>query len=393
MKDLIRVVLVAPDEKSRDALQRPLRGLSSVWLSEVVSSYEEAAARAKEIIAQLTIVTLDHDSAGGIELVARLTQANPEAAVLPAASAADSALILKAIRAGAREFLLLPAEPADLLDTITRLVRGRSESQTTEGAGPRIITVTGAGGGVGCTTLAVNLATTLATRKEQETILIDLDLIFGSVDAFLDITPDHTLSHVIQNFERLDLTLLKRSVIRHSSGLYVLPHPASMEEVAAIDPEKLRRLFGLLRAAFSTVVIDTSKGLQSFDVTAFEMSDVILIVLQLDLICLRNTARLIKLFGEHEGMAERVKLVANRSGSFENEISLKKAEATLKMPVSWQIANAGKLFQEARIKGSPLDEVARGSRPHQSILEIARALRPAEDAASKRKRGLFAAFF
>jgi pilus assembly protein CpaE len=167
-----------------------------------------------------------------------------------------------------------------------------------------------------------------------------------------------------------------------------------MEEVAAIDPEKLRRLFGLLRAAFSTVVIDTSKGLQSFDFIAFEMSDVILIVVQLDLICLRNTARLIKLLGEYEGMAERIKLVANRSGSFENEISLKKAEATLKMPISWQIPNAGKLFQEARIKGTPLDEVGKGSRPHQAILEIARALRPppAENG-TKRKRGLFAAFF
>jgi pilus assembly protein CpaE len=215
MKDLARVVLVDPNEKSRDALQRLLRGISAVWLSEVVSSYEEATARAKEITAQLTIVTLDHDPNQGIDLVGKLTQANPESVVVPAGSTADSALILRAIRAGAREFLPLPSEPADVLETITRLVRGRNESQTAEATGARIVSVTGAGGGIGCTTLAVNLATTLAARKDQETILLDLDLIFGSVDAFLDITPDHTLTHVIQNFQRLDLTLLKRSVIRH----------------------------------------------------------------------------------------------------------------------------------------------------------------------------------
>ena len=136
---------------------------------------------------------------------------------------------------------------------------GTSRSSTGRKA-PGSSRVTGAAGGVGCTTLAVNLAATLAATKEQETILLDLDLLFGSVDACLDIAPDHTLSHVLQNFERLDLTLLKRSITRHASGLYVLPHPESMQDVAAIDPETLRRFFGLLRAAFDTVVDRYQQG-------------------------------------------------------------------------------------------------------------------------------------
>ena len=187
--------------------------------------------------------------------------------------------------------------------------RGRSESQKSTERGPRIITVTGATGGIGCTTLAVNLATTFAAAKEHETILLDLDLIFGAVDAYLDIAPDHTLTHVVQNFERLDLTLLKRSITRHESGLYVLPHPAVMQEAATIDPDTLRKLFGLLEGRVQHVVVDTSKGLQSSDFTAFEMSDVILVVMQLDPTCLRNTARLINLFRECDGLADRVKLV------------------------------------------------------------------------------------
>jgi pilus assembly protein CpaE len=394
MKDVTRVVLVDPLEESRTSLQRLLGGVTTVWLSEVLMSYQEAAARAGDLAAQLTIVVLDHDSNQAVDLIQKLVAGQPDAIVLPASRSADSGLILKAIRAGAREFLTLPAEPAEVLDTIARLLRGRNESLATTAQGPRIVSVTGAAGGVGCTALAVNLATTLAAAKEQETILLDLDLLFGSVDAYLDIAPDHTLSHVVQNFERLDLTLLKRSIARHCSGLYVLPHPVSMEEAAAIDPETLRRFFGLLRAAFGTVIIDTSKGLQLSDFAAFEISHVILVVLQLDLVCLRNTARLIGLFQQYEGYAERIKLVVNRSGSFDSEISQKKAEETLKMPISWQIPNAGKLFQEARIKGLPLGDVAKGSRPHQVFLEIARSLRPASaDEASKPRKGLFAAFF
>jgi pilus assembly protein CpaE len=86
--------------------------------------------------------------------------------------------------------------------------------------------------------------------------------------------------------------------------------------------------------------------------------------------------------------------VVNRSGSFDSEISLKRAEETLRLPISWQIPNGAKAFQAARIKGVPLAEVAKGCRPHHVFLEIARSLRPAgTDPSAKPRRGLFAAFF
>jgi pilus assembly protein CpaE len=394
MMDLIRVVLVDPGEESRNELQRLLRGIDSLWLAEVVTSLQDAVTRAAEIVAHVTIVVLDHDPGQAIELIQKLSQSNPRTVALPAGRSGDSALILKAIRAGAREFLPLPAEGGELLDTVSRLLRGHDESLHAQAQSPRIITVNGAAGGVGCTTLAVNLACSLVSPRDQETILLDLDLMFGGVDAYLDITPDHTLTHVIQSFSRLDLTLLKRSTTRHSSGLYVLPHPTAIQEAAAIDPETLRRLFGLLRAAFSTVVIDTSKGLQSSDFSAFELSDVIIVVVQLDLLCLRNTAKLLGLFREYEGLIDRVKLAVNRSDSWECQINPKKAEEILKMPISWSIPNSAKAFQEARLKGVPLCEVAKGSRAHQVFLEMARSLQPlAATDSPKPRRKRFAAFF
>jgi pilus assembly protein CpaE len=393
MKDLIRAVLVDPNEESRNGLQRLLGGMSEIWLAEVFNLYQDTARRVCEISPELTIVTIDQDAGEAIELIAAVTASDPRAVVLPASKSNESALILRSIRAGAREFLTLPTEPAQLLECITRLLHGRGGAPGSKGRGPRIVTVTGATGGVGATTLAVNLATILAATKEYETILLDLDLIFGTVDACLDVTPNHTLSNVLQNFERLDLTLLKRSIIQHSSGLYVLPHPVAMQDVAAIEPTTLVRLLGVLRAAFRAVVIDSSKGLQSTDVTAFEMSDVILVVLQLDLLCLRNTARLLSLFRQFEGLIDRVKLVENRAGSSDAEISLKKAEEILKMPISWRIPEAFRAFQEARIKGMALSEVAKGSRSHQVLLEIIRGLWPALEDESKPRRGLFAAFF
>jgi pilus assembly protein CpaE len=394
MRDVIRVVLVDPCEQSRTALHKLLGTIGSLWIAEVFPSYQGVASRIAEIAPDLCLVALDADPNQAVDLIASLHQAKPDAILLPASATCDSSLILKAIRAGAREFLTLPTEASELHEIVTRLFSSRDDGQVAAVRGPQIITVTGAAGGVGCTSLAVNLATSLAASREHETILLDFDLMFGSVDACLDIIPDNTIYNAVQNFDRLDLTLLKRSLTRHGSGLYLLPHPVALEDAAKVDPETLKRLLGLLKAAFPMLVIDTSKGLQSSDFVAFELANVILMVVVLDLTCLRNTSRLLNLFKQFDGMAERVKLVVNRAGAVESEISLKKAEETLRMPISWQIPVATKPFQNARIRGVPLADVAAGSRPHQAILEIAKALRPAPSGdPNKTRKRLFAAFF
>ncbi len=219
-------------------------------------------------------------------------------------------------------------------------------------------------------------------------------MLFGSVDALLDIIPNHTLAELVQNFQRLDPTLLKRSIARHVSGLYVLPHPQELEEASRIDPELFSRLLGMVKASFKAVVIDASKALQACDLVAYEMSDVILVVTQLDLLGIRNTARLLALFRQTERLTDRVKLIVNRAGALDTEVSLKKAEETLKTRISWEIPNMSKAFQQARVKGVPLGEIAPGSRAHRAFLEVARSLCPEalEDPIVPRK-SRFAALF
>jgi len=399
MKDAIHAILVDPIENSRAALKELIGGLPAVRLGLVCESYQGAARQVAEASPDLAIVVIDEDPVQAVSLIQTLVQNCPGVAVLPASRVRDSSIILRVVRAGAREFLTLPAKPEELLDTVSRLVSRHDGAAAASPNGSKdkatqVIAVTGAAGGIGCTTVAVNLATTLAKTSGREVVLADFDLMLGSLDACLDIIPDQTLQGIVQNIDRLDQTLLKRSMSRHASGLYVLPHPVAMEDAAKIDPESLRRVLDLLKSAFPIVVIDTSKGLQSSDFVAFEAADIILIVLQLDLTCLRNTTRLLQLFRQFDGFMDRVRLVVNRDGSHETEISLKKAEETLKMPVSWHVPNATKAVHAARAKGVPIDAVAAGSRLHQSILEIARGLNPSMEAVVvKPRRGLFAAFF
>jgi pilus assembly protein CpaE len=394
MTDVIRVVLIDPGESSRMSLQRLVQGVPTLWTAEVLAVCQGMAGRIAEINPDLCVIGLDADPGRALELITQIHATAPDVVVLPASATADSALILKAIRAGAREFLTLPSEPTELQEIVTRLCTTREGRKSIAIRGPQLVAVTGAAGGVGCTSIAVNLAASLALRKSQECLLLDFDLMFGAIDVCLDIIPDNTLSTILQSFDRLDQTLLKRSLTQHRSGLYVLPHPVAMEDAAKIDPESLRRLLGLLKSAFPALVIDTSKGLQSSDFVAFEMADVILIVVTLDLTCLRNTARLLNLFRQFDGMIDRVRIVVNRVGSPENEISLSKAEETLKTPIFRQIPYAAKPFQASRIKGAPLGEAAPGTRVHQDFLEMAGSLWPESPSEiQKPRKGLFAAFF
>jgi pilus assembly protein CpaE len=397
MKGMIRVVLVDPHDESRRTLQGLLGGIGSVWLAEVCSSYGVALTSVAENAPDLTLVVLDPDPEPALALIQGIVRANPAAVVLPASRTRDGDLILKAVRAGAREFLTLPVELEELLGAIGRLVRPASDAGPVAGRlGAQVITVVGASGGIGCTTLAVNLATAMAKDPDHSVVLADFDLLMGTVDACLDIIPDRTLLDVAQSVDRLDLTLLKRSLTRHASGLYVLPRPVALEDAARVEPEALRRVVGLLKAAFSTVVIDASKGLQASDLVALELSDAILMVVQLDLACLRNTARLLQLFRQYEGVAERTKVIVNRTGARYYEISLKKAEETLNMPVAYEIPNAAREFVAARARGVPLDVQAPGCQAVRRLEQIALEFAPrapGSEAKPRSRLGRFAASF
>ncbi|CAN5910122.1 AAA family ATPase [soil metagenome] len=394
MKGITHLILVDPDESSRFENQRVISGVGSLWIAEVCRSYAEAPRAVSESAAELVLVVLDSGLEAALEAIRGILRTCPKAVVVPASRSRDGDTILKALRAGAREFLPLPLEPDELVGVAERLV-ARDEHVSTNGViEAQVIAVTGAAGGVGCTTIAVNLASALAKVPGSSVALVDFDLLLGTVDTSLDIIAEHNLLDVASEVDRLDLMLLKRALTRHASGIHVLPGPPMMEDAARIDPEALRRVLNLLRQAFSVVVIDTSKGFQATDFVAFEQADTILLVVELELGCLRNSSRLIQSFRQFDGLADKVRIVVNRVGSTTEEISLKKAEETLGTRVSWQIPNASHHISLSRAKGVPLDSAAPGCRAHRAMLDIAHNFTPpGVEAEAKPARRRFSALF
>ncbi|HEV2972140.1 MAG TPA: response regulator [Pirellulales bacterium] len=374
MSNVLRLAIVDPSDSARDSLKTILLGLEMVWLEAECSRYEFFSDVVAQTHPDIGIVALDKDPEKALQLVEQLGQTSPNCSVLVISGSSDGNLILRVMRAGAKEFLPKPVRIEDLVGALERIRERRFGRGETKSRGSSVIAIAGATGGVGTTSLAVNLGCVLAKDPKNSVVLIDLDLSLGDADVFLDTIPDYTLVDVAQNVTRLDFSLLKRSLTKHSSGLFLLPRPVQLEDAKLVTPEDLQRVIGLLKATFSHLIVDLSKSYSPLDMVALEMANHVLLITQLDLPCLRNVVRLMMSLGEMEGMKDKIKIVVNRAGLDAGQISLKKAQETIGRDIFWQLPNEYRTMVEVRNNGVPLIEQAPKAPITQSILQLAEAL-------------------
>ena len=370
MGNLLRLTIVDPTDESREHLKGMLLGMDRVWLDAECSRYEFFADVVAQTNPDIAVVSIDHDADKALALIRGLHADCPDCSILVVSSSTDGQLILQVMRAGAKEFLTQPVRVDDLISAIERIGAHRFGSGDGQSRTSMSVAIAGSTGGVGTTNLAVNIGCSLAATPANSVALIDLDLSLGDADVFLDTIPDYTLVDVAQNISRLDFTLLKRSLTKHSSGLYLLPRPVQLQDTALITPDDMHRVIGLLKATFSHLIFDLSKSFTAVDMVALEAADHILLVMQLDLPCLRNVVRLLMSLDEIETIKDKIKIVVNRVGLEHGQISMKKAQETIGREIFWQIPNDYKVMNEVRNNGVPLLEQAPKSVIAQSLVGL-----------------------
>ena len=396
MKSVVRLAIVDPNDASRAALKQLLLGIDMVWLEADCSRYEFFGDVLSQTQPDIALVSLDSDAQKGLALVARIRNDLPSCSVLCVSSSQEGSLILQAMRNGAKEFLSYPPRLEDFLAALDRI---QAQNGTKEGDGKvrtsRVITVCGAGGGVGCTSLAINLGCLLAQNERNSVAILDLDLTLGDADVWLDIIPDYTIQDVAENITRLDYSLLKRSLTKHACGAFLLPRPVQIDTRSPVTPDELRRVVALLKATFTHLVIDVSKSYGPLDIAALESADTVLLVTQLDLPCLRNVVRLMQLFDQHDGVAEKIRVVVNRLGLEEAQISLNKALETIGREIFWEVPNDYPTMVESRNNGVPLMTQAPKAKLTKAIEGLARKIDESvgldgqEEESPKKGKGLF----
>src|SRR3954466_14337303 len=370
MSNVLRIAIVDPNDNSRTQLKNMLLGMDIVWLEAECSRYEFFADVIGQTKPDIGVVAIDSNPEKGLNLLEQVRDITPDCALLVISSSSDGQLILRAMRGGAKEFLTQPVKAEDMIAALDRISAAKFGTGDGRGRTCHVMAVCGATGGVGSTSVAVNLGCILSREEKNSVVLVDLDMALGDADVFLDSIPDYTLVDVAQNISRLDFTLLKRSLTKHSSGLYLLPRPVQLQDTAQVTPDDLTRVLGLLKASFTHMIIDLSKSYTALDQVALKSAKDILLVTQLDLPCLRNVVRLMLSFGEVEGLKDKVKIVVNRVGLESGAISLKKSQETMGREIFWQLPNDYKTMVEVRNNGVPLIEQA----PKAGITQSLRAL-------------------
>ena len=357
MSKVLRLALVDPDDTSRETIKNMLLGMDTIWLEAECSRYEFFADVIDQTNSDIGVIVMDKEIDKALRLVEELGRKSPECSVLIVSTTSEGDTILRAMRGGAVEFLTQPVQIQDVVNALHRVSEQKFGRGQNGAGGCTSIAVAGAMGGVGTTSTAVNLGCALAEDPNNSVVLIDLDMSLGDADVFLDTIPEYTLVDVVQNISRLDFALLKKSLTKHSSGLYLLPRPVQLQDTELVTVDGLQKVIGLLKATFSHLIFDLSKGFNGTDMAAIKAANHVLLVTQLDLPCLRNVVRLMTSFGVEEGIKDKLKVVVNRVG-LDNHISLKKAQETVGCDVFWQLPNDYRLMVDVRNNGVPLVDQA-----------------------------------
>jgi pilus assembly protein CpaE len=381
-----RVAIVDPTESTRESLRTLLLGVDFVWLEAECARYEYFLEVIQQSTPDLAIVALDADKNRALQMIAQLSVEYPKLPILTISH--DHQALLQSLQRGAKYFLTHPVGLEDMLAALRRalgessgsseLQMGGSTTMRATGASS-LIAVLGSRGGVGTTTLAVNLAATLAADPSHNAALIDLDLALGDADIALEVSgfENISISDLARNIERLDMSFLKRAMAKHEpTGLAILRHPLEIAEGGIVHEQHVERILNLLKINYTHLVLDLSKSLLPTDLMGLRMADMILLVAQLELASLRNVVRLVHCLSGEENLSEKIRIVINRQGSdsVEEGISLKKAEEVIGKPIFWQVPNDTKSVIAARVAGHPLIKHAPKSRVQQSIHGLTQAL-------------------
>ncbi len=354
------------------------------WLSaeptmEVVGSVndsDEAVSLSRRHKPGVVLMDMDMPGRGGIDATEMITTLLPSTGVIMISQDGAPDSLRKAMIAGARQFVLKSTTKQELLrtirevhqSTVARRVLGgpdlvvatppqfNSAGAAREG-GPvdgQIIAVFSPKGGVGVTTVAVNVAVALRKDHRQRVCLVDGSLPFGDIAVFLDLAPSHSVMDLVVNPEQIDDEYVKAALTAHNkSGLKVLLAPPRPEMAEMVTADQLRRTLTLMRTTFDYTIVDTWSCLDERVLTMLEVADRILLCFTLDLPAIKSAKVFLEVSELLRFPPEKIIPVLIKSTGTQG-IEVRDVEATLGRPVSTQIGFDSRSTSRSINEGEPV---------------------------------------
>ncbi len=359
----LSVVLIAPDSVKRQVLARELAG--KVKLERQCSDYPDSREleELRNLDCDVFIVDIGADIKQALGLIEILAASGEGATVMACSASAEPELLLRAMHAGAREFLVEPVQPTVLAEALARALLRREKSRTKKTAA-KILLFAGAKGGAGTTMIATNFAVALTQEDSGKVVVVDLDVQLGEVALTLGLTPRFSILDAIQNIDRLDSDFVHSLLGHHNSGLSVLASPEQFVSFTKLSGG-LERLVEILREDFAFVIVDAGPMVDNVENVLLDNADTLYLVTEQSIPSLRNARRMLTFLAGRERVPH-LQVILNRFNSREEEIDESSAAKALGRPVDWKIPSDFSAVRTAEntgipavLKDSPISRVVR----------------------------------
>jgi pilus assembly protein CpaE len=291
--------------------------------------------------------------------IRELLSTSPNLEIFLTASRTDPQLLLEAFRVGVKEFLPQPLTRQDVDPALARFEeRFKGRIIEADDQAGKVICVIGARGGLGTSTVATNLATAVQQARQRESVaLVDLDLHGGDLGLFLDLHPSQGVHHLSKDVSRLDETIIRSSLVKHSSGVHFLASGHEGFHEMDLTAGSTMRVIGLLRSMHRQVVVDCGHVVEPAVKEALDCSDQIILVTTLSLPTIRRTKRLLTALGAARFRMDKVRLIVNRYTNDQKEL-LAETEKLLELRVAGLVPDDYRTASEALNQGKPFTIMA-----------------------------------
>jgi pilus assembly protein CpaE len=348
---VLSVAVIGPEERRRHAVAKALSGAQASVTREFPAYPDlDAVPRLLEGDYDVILVELDSNAEHALDLVENIC-ANSSITVMVYSAKADSEMLVRCMRAGAREFLSEPIAVNTIEEAMVRASVRRPTTRPARKTEGKLLVFVSAKGGSGVTTIANNFAVSLARESGGSAVFIDLNLPLGDAALDLGINAQYSTADVLQHIDRLDFTFLSKLLTKHSSGLFVLAAPDRYTQVE-VSNEAVHKLLFVARQNFDYVVVDAGSRFGSVGETLIDDSSTVYLVVQVGISELRNANRLIA--NSLKVCQDKLEIVLNRYTSRTLGIDEASIAKALTVPVRWKIPNDYPAVRSAQSLAIPI---------------------------------------
>lgn len=327
--------------------------------------------------ADLLIFELGEEAEKDFLLIRSLLNTGEVGDVFLTATTDNSEILRQAMKTGVREFFPQPLKVEELRQALLLFRNKVTDLKHGEVSSPgRIITVLGSKGGIGTTTIAVNLSVNMSEiDRLSSVVLIDMNKNFGEIPLFLSFKPTFDWNELAKNIDRLDVAFLSNALTKHSSGIYVLPSPVLPKSGELLTPDAVEHILRFMQRVFDFIIIDGGHSLDESSLRILEISHTVLLITSLNLPCLFTTSKLLQSL-DYIGYTsrDRIKIIANRYVK-SSEISIDEADSNLRNhKIFWTIPNDYKTTISAINQGKTLSKIAPKTAVAKNLKELSNIL-------------------